>query len=376
MKKVVVVIVGGVVTSLAQADIRNVDIYGRLHGSVESRVAGNGVSTRHVEILNNSSRIGLRGSHEVSAGQKIIWQVESGFALDDGSGTGSNVLAGRETFLGFSNGWGALKVGNFYDSYDDLRYIASSVFQLSTGSSNDAALWANGADLKTGGFDNRARNSISYETPRFFNTSAEAQYSRVPNTDGPTPCAVPCGGDSGKNGAYTLAARLTYDDGALRLGVGHRQNRRMRNLSSNFYQDGKASMVTAGYKFGAVYVAGLSERIELDDIGGTANDRTRNYGSLLGQYTVNGKHIFSAFYGRATDWSGSAAVAESGAKMKTVAYNYVLSPQAQVYVIGTRLVNEARANYVLGGSPVTTAGVNVAQRVSQSALLVGAWYNF
>jgi len=130
-------------------------------------------------------------------------------------------------------------------------------------------------------------------------------------------------------------------------------------------------MLAAGYSFGSVYVGGLLEHDILDNINLTGNSRSRNYGSLIGTYT-NGANIFSAQYGQAASWKGSAAVQDSGAKMGTLAYNRVLSKTTQVYVLLTELHNQANATYVLGGNPSATA----AGASKQNSLAVGMWKNF
>ncbi|MGR5457238.1 porin, partial [Vibrio alfacsensis] len=48
--------------------------------------------------LENESRFGLRGSHELARGPKFIWQLEGGNVGDDGAASGLGV---RDTYGGF-----------------------------------------------------------------------------------------------------------------------------------------------------------------------------------------------------------------------------------------------------------------------------------
>ncbi|WP_370459794.1 porin [Aquitalea sp. LB_tupeE] len=348
----------------AMADDSTVTIYGRIHADFEntkSGAASTAFSTNKVQ--NDTSRIGFKGTEDLGNGLKAIWQVESGVAIDDGSSTGSNTWAGRESFIGLSSAQlGTLKAGNFLVAIDDLHYIAGNSFQYATGISNDATLWANGGSLASGGFDVRAGNSVSYQTPKFNNVTARIQYSLTSGTGS---------SETTSHGATLVSGNLTYDDGQLRVGYGFQQNRAMQAMSSNFYQNGLMHMLAAGYTFGSVYVGGLVEHDILDNINLTGHSRSRNYGSLIGTYT-NGANIFSAQYGQAASWKGSAAVQDSGAKMGTLAYNRVLSKTTQVYVLFTELHNEANATYVLGGNPSATA----AGAKTQHSLAVGMWKNF
>jgi predicted porin len=352
----------------ALADDSTVTIYGRIHADFENTKSG-AASTAFTtnKVQNDTSRIGFKGSEDLGNGLKAIWQVESGVAIDDGSGTGSNVWAGRESFVGLSSSQlGTIKAGNFLVAIDDLHYIAGNSFQYATGISNDATLWANGGSLASGGFDVRAGNSVSYQTPKFNNMTARIQYSLTTGNS-----AGVGGSETASHGASLVSANLSYDDGQLRVGYGFQQNRSMQQLSGNFYQNGLMHMLAVGYNFGSVYVGGLLEHDILDNINQTGNSRSRNYGSLISTYTV-GDNIFSAQYGQAAAWKGSAAVHDSGAKMGSLAYNRVLSKTTQLYVLYSALHDDANATYVLGGNPSATA-VGASK---QHSLAVGMWKNF
>ncbi|MBI3144500.1 MAG: porin, partial [Pseudogulbenkiania sp.] len=260
---------------------------------------------------------------------------------------------------------GTIKAGNFLVAYDDLHYIAGNNFQLGTGISNDAAMWANGGDLKTGGFDARLGNSVSYQTPKYKGFSSRVQYSLT--TDATN------GKEVKSNGASVVSANVLYDDGPLRVGYGFQQNRDMQGLSSNFYEDGTAHMLAAGYNFGAFYLGGLYEHIKLENIDNSGDDRSRNYYGAMASYTV-GNNVFSAQFGKAAAWKGAASVADSGARMGSIAYNRVLSKTTQVYALYTQLRNDDNAAYVLGsnaGKPGPSAAM-----ANQHSIVIGMWKNF
>jgi predicted porin len=340
----------------AQADVT---IYGRMHLDIENTKAGGPSAVTLNKVQNDSSRIGFKGNEDLGNGLKAIWQVESGFAADDGS---SGTLGSRETFIGLSsNTLGTVKAGNFLVAIDDLHFIAGNTFQYTTGISNDAALWLNGGNLATGGFDVRAGNSITYQTPDFNGLSSRVQYSFTTGTGN---------SETTKGGASLISGNVLYRKGPLSVGYGIQANRDMQLMSSNFYQRGLTNMLAAGYNFGSIYVGGLIEHDKLENINNTGKDRSRNYGSLTASYTL-GRNVFSALYGKAGSWSGGAGVANSGAKMGSVAYNYVLSKTTQLYLLYTSMHNDANATYVLGGSPGLTAAAR-----NQHSVALGMWKNF
>jgi predicted porin len=366
----------GVLAAFAAADCAAqhvpLTLYGRVHVSVERLQAGGTAAVKRTEFKNNTSRIGIRGSYDVGNNFYAFYQIESGAAADgDGLGTGSNTLGGRETFAGFGNtNAGSIKIGNFYHPYDDLHYISGNYWQLFTGTSNDATLWANGSNAATGGFDQRLANGASYYTPNWNGIQGKLWYSL---TQGP-------GGEEalGSQGSKVFSASLAYDKGGARLAYAYYGTTDARVLSNNFFDKNNSHFITGGYTFGQFYLAGLYERDRIEDINGTSNERTRNYFHILGKYTM-GKHVVGAWYGKADEWKGSAGIPNSGAKMFTIGYSYAVSPQSGVYALYTKLENESTGAYVLGGSPArggTTTSDWTPARQDQPGFVLGGFINF
>jgi predicted porin len=328
-------------------------LYGRVHLSYESVRIGGPTAVNHQQLQNNTSRLGVKGEREFAPGTSAFFQIESGVPTDDPNNAtvgSSNVLGGRETFVGIRNkGLGEVKAGNFYHPYDDLHSISGNYFQLFTGTSNDATLWANGSSAATGGFDQRLANDAAYYTPVIGGFQGKVFYSLTQNNNN--------GGREqlGGNGARSISASVEYNSAPLRAAWGFEQIADARTLSTNFYERGTSNFITAGYTFGRFYLAGLAEHDRLTNINGTGRDRTRNYYHLLAKYTY-GPHTLGGFYGKAMDWKGSASIADSGASMWTLGYNYQLFKDTGLYVLYTTLNNEGQAGYILGGSPARAAG--------------------
>ena len=347
-------------------------LYGRVHVSVERLQAGGTTAPKRWEFKNNTSRIGIRGSYDVGNDFYAFYQIESGAAADgDGLGAGSNTLGGRETFAGFGNTKaGSIKVGNFYHPYDDLHYISGNYWQIFTGTSNDATLWANGSNAATGGFDQRLANGASYYTPNWNGFQGKLWYSL---TQGP-------GGEEalGSQGSTVFSMSLAYDKGGKRLARGYYRIDDAKALSNQFYESGTSNFITGGYTIGGLYLAGLIERDSLENINGTGNERKRDYWHVLAKYTM-GRHAIGAWYGKADSWKGSAGIANSGARMWTAGYSFQVSPQSGLYALYTRLDNDTNAAYVLGGSPARGAGATadwIPARASQPGVVIGGFINF
>ncbi|APV49408.1 hypothetical protein BWI17_06770 [Betaproteobacteria bacterium GR16-43] len=369
-------LVVGILAALAAADCAAqhipLTLYGRVHVSVESLQAGGPTAVKRTEFKNNTSRIGIRGSYDVGNDFYAFYQIESGAAADgDGLGTGSNTNGGRETFAGFGNtNAGSIKVGNFYHPYDDLHYVSGNYWQLFTGTSNDATLWANGSSAATGGFDQRLANGASYYTPNWNGFQGKLWYSLTQGTGGEEAL--------GSQGSKVVSTSLAYDKNGIRLAWAYYGITDAKALSNNFYEKGSSNFITGGYTFGGFYVAALIEKDKLENINGTSNDRDRSYWHILGKYTT-GKHTVGGWYGKADAWKGSAGISSSGAKMWTLGYSYAVSPMSGVYALYTKLENESAGAYILGGSPArgsTATSDWLPARADQPAFVLGGFVNF
>jgi predicted porin len=107
MKKILAVAIATAFAAPAFAATSNVDVYGKLHMSV-NWYNDQPSDINDIGISSNASRFGLKGSEDLGRGLKGIWQIESGVNLDEQTGT----LANRNSFVGLSGGWGTALLGN------------------------------------------------------------------------------------------------------------------------------------------------------------------------------------------------------------------------------------------------------------------------
>ena len=169
-KKLVAVAIAGLLAApLAQAQTANVTLYGRINIDMEfvnGRLANN-TNPNVYRVASNSSRFGLRGTESLGGGLNAIFQIENG-SIRPTTGDGGN-LAGRDSFVGLSGGWGTFKMGRYLAPYDDMHGIFGNDNTASTSILSTAALWAQGfaGQPTNGGFDDRLQQSIRYETPSY-----------------------------------------------------------------------------------------------------------------------------------------------------------------------------------------------------------------
>ena len=123
MKKslIALAVAGSFAAPAAFAATANVDIYGVMNIAIEDT----DVSGRDLNVVDNFSRIGFKGSEDLGGGLKAIWQIESQLSnnAQDGvggaydAGTTGDSLGNRNTFIGLSGGFGTVLAGRHDTPY-------------------------------------------------------------------------------------------------------------------------------------------------------------------------------------------------------------------------------------------------------------------
>lgn len=295
-----------------------VTVYGRLNTTVESQKTGS--AGRSTEMVNNSSRWGLRGTEDLGDGLKAFFRMESGF--DSTTGMAAATFWGRDVYLGLEGDFGRLRLGNM----TNITYLTSadyvSLHNHDTGTSSDA-LFGFGVN-----FGAKA-NTIAYRTPSFGGLRAEISYALK---------------ETGPTGSTN--ATLEYSAGKLELGLGFADR-----------GDNDLLVLRALYAFGPFTVGGYVER---DDYAGARRTNLR----LVGAYSFGASELHLNV-GRAGNRGG---IDDTGATQATLGYNYNLSRRTKVYAYYTRLANDDNATYAAFGAP--------AAGDSQSSLALGIRHNF
>ena len=196
-KSLIALAVAGVVSAPAFAATSNVDVYGVMNAAV-SYVDDQPTGINDSQFSTFGSRLGFKGAEDLGGGLKAIWQIESSVNFDEQTGT----LAGRNSFVGLSGGFGTALIGN-HDT--PLKTVGRTVdlFGDTIGDSRN---------VMGGGSDTRAKNVVAYITPDMGGFGIAAAYSTDLAVSGSA-------GDADDHGVYNLSA--TYKNGPLFLGLGY-----------------------------------------------------------------------------------------------------------------------------------------------------------
>ena len=187
----------------------------------------------------NTSRFGLKGSEDLGGGLKANFVLESGFDQSTGAagsytnpytGATSTSVFSRQSWVGFSGGFGEVKLGKMWTPFDDVKGSGAAGF--------DANIFAPAANVwLSNNYNDRPGNSIYYSTPSLGGFSAAGLYSlgenktatqkagkiygfNVAYAGGPFAAAVSYQGEQAIGGATTTKytqVNTSYDLGVAKI---------------------------------------------------------------------------------------------------------------------------------------------------------------
>ncbi len=132
----------------------------------------------------STSRWGMKGTEDLGGGLKANFQFEQGVAVD--TGAASNF--GRAAWVGFSGGFGAVRLGLTGSPFDDVQGASDGVFDSDlapavaaatsgTVTSLNAPLRATGVFRTSNDYKGKLANTIYYQAPNMSGFSGAISYS-------------------------------------------------------------------------------------------------------------------------------------------------------------------------------------------------------
>ena len=116
-----------------------------------------------------------------------------------------SAIFGRQAYIGLNGGFGNVRLGRQYSSYDELRGGTDTLGHTSFSATAGAGAW----DTVGAGYTFRVNNMIRYETPNMSGFTANVSYGLGENK------TATIGADS------LVAFKLQYANGPLMVGLGH-----------------------------------------------------------------------------------------------------------------------------------------------------------
>jgi predicted porin len=348
MKKslIALAVAGAFAAPAAFAATSNVDIYGKLHMSVNI-YDDQADDISDVGFSSNASRIGFKGSEDLGGGLKGIWQVESGVNLDEQGGTWSS----RNSFVGLSGNFGTVLLGN-HDT--PLKLVGRAVDLFGD-------TLADSRNVMGGGSDTRADNVAAYISPSFsgfqiaaaYTTDLDVATGNVSTGTADDYLPKTNGNDREDMDAWNINA--TYTNGPLFIGAAYGDGDAHETLGLEEHW-----RVAASYAFGDLKIVG-----QYDDL--TAENDDDYTAWMVGAAYTMGPITLKANY-MAGEYDDSDAEPEQW----TIGADYALSKRTSVYA----LYVDGDEGVVLGKGAGASDQVGGADGDDVSALSVGVVHTF
>ena len=304
MKKslIALAVAGTIAAPAAFAATANVDVYGIMNIAIEDTDANN----VDLDVVDNVSRIGFKGSEDLGGGLKALWQIEQQLNATSANQTAFGGAGMRNTFIGLSGGFGTALIGR-HDTPYKIATGKYDVFADTIGDYNTGRL--DGVSLLDNGQDARANNAIAYISPTWsgFHFAAAVVTSMDQLNSGDT------------TDAYSLAG--LYANGPLTVDAAYQK---VNSAGVGGADDTKAMKIGAGYTFGDFKVGAVYE--DVSDYNGFDD---RDSVQISGAYNM-GAITLKALYGQADVDLGAAELDQD---LWAVGMDYALSKRTTAYVV-------------------------------------------
>jgi predicted porin len=342
MKKTVIAIavVAALAPAAAMADNANITFYGRVHLSVDS-VSGVAANKNNLNVNDNSSRFGLKGSDDLGNGMKGLYQLESGASASAGS-TFSGI---RDSYLGLSGGFGTVLVGRLPGANQFV--YDSNLFADQLG---DAANFTNA------GVPGRLNKAIAYATPDMGGLSALVSFVPAASVNSTT---------GGATGGNSFGLKLNYAANGITGNFGY------YNVVASNTTTLKPISVAGSFDMGNGALVSAQFVRAATDVSGTTT--TQNIFNVGGKFGLSDAAALKAQFSKA----GATSGATNGATMLAVGVDYSLTKRTGVYAVFSQVSNDAGAKFVndnWGHEQSYTGGIVASEK--PSGFGVGLTHNF
>lgn len=319
--------------------------------SVNGATNPGGTASHVFRESNQTSFFFLDGKEDLGNGTKALYHLEWDFSADTGAQG-----AGRAFYVGVDSvTFGRLQFGRqtVYFSHHWFITDTHGAFDAAPSAANSLNVIGsiNGANFA----GNYLNNTVRYETPVFRGFAAMASYSFDAEQPG-----------AGRNHTWYLSP--SYTNGPLSIGFYHmqRNSQGILPLQTVGSLDQMADKFAISYTYNGLRLGAVVDRNRVDDRA-TGSRQDRIAFSVPLSYAT-GPHLFSLTYGQALPvHQNGSTLADTGARMLSVSYQYSLSKRTWLDITAVELRNQpnGRYNFWLGGLngssplPLQDAGAQV-----------------
>ena len=319
-------------------------------------------------ITVGTSHLGFRGSEELTPNLKAVFQMESGFQIDQNAGPG---IGARDSKIGLQHArWGEIFLGQWDTPY---KYIALPTNPIRGGYDFDRNTLVGNPGLGVPGtttqftragakpdaaFDRRQGNSVQYWSPKWAGVSFRLQHSvnegkGAVASGGPVVNPTVTGG-SVQYDAGTLSLRYAYERHKDYFGMSQIGGGAAGTVANPASKDEGHKLVLL-WTVAGTRLTGTYEQLKYhndDSTSGAVNEYKRNaWYAVLEQKFAGGAHSVFGAYGRAADGNCSrigglaCSTHAMGAQFWNVGYIYRFSKRTEGFLYYYKLDNKESGTY-------------------------------
>ncbi len=268
----------------AMADTK---VYGAIRTS--ALIAGDQGGQSLGGVVNNASRLGVKGSYGDEGGLTGFFNIQTGVRTDTNGGNG---FSNRFAMAGVKGGFGTVVLGRLSSPYKMAGLKTDPFYDTSAGTGNGGSNY--GLSSLTNGWLN---NVVGYVSPKFGGGFSVNLVAVLNKDDTP-----------GSGGDNLFNPGITYSSNGITASVQH-------------ITEIKATRLTLGYKAGPMSVAISQEDLDGDD-----------YTYLSGTYKL-GKSTFAASYGTVDRTADGGAHFDTSGDGYTLGVFHKIAPKTTVTAI-------------------------------------------
>jgi predicted porin len=335
-------------------------------GVAQTKYSGSATATNNgsaTGLADGSSRFILSGSEDLGGGLKANFQVDTRYRLDDnGAAPTSSPLAGGNTFVGLSGGFGNVQAGKLDTHYcmgSDSHGTRATALQASSCALLGFVNGAGGGQAIANA--SRSTNVVRYTAPTMGGLTLQGTYSFAQSgSEG----AV--GTTSGGNASHIQGV---YAAGPLTVGASMWQAKGEDQTTTAARTGQKATTIMANYNLGVATI-GLTYDTSAQRAAAASAafiDTERTVTSIPVTVPMGAGTVLFTYSKAGETKIGGVTQANTGATLMSVGYDYAFSKRTTLGVSYAKLDNKTAAGYALytqtalNGTPANAVGTDAAQ---------------
>lgn len=263
----------------------------------------------------DDSFFGLKGTEDLGGGLKANFVLEQGFNIDNGAAYGANQMFSLQSYVGFSSGYGEVRLGKTFSPFDDISGVTTPGFNSALAPTSN--VWRSGdvagAPAALGGYNASPANTVYYATPSYSGFSGAASYSLGENKN------LAALGGNNKPGR-TTSFNVKYQGGPVYAGLAYQAE---KTAGTGFTE--KFLRLNGSYDFGVAKLLAGYGRVE--DVNNVNGDKTTEW-QIGADVPVSSALTLSAGYARSKDDFATGSAKRTGVGLVAL---YSLSKRTALY---------------------------------------------